>query len=102
MKLRWIDPKGEHVAEDIRWRTWAANPEGITGEELYARSLTESFFQQSKNGDTIQIEKRRNAERMRSRLLMIRQCFTDMNNYMTNGTAMELINYIHANIEYDE
>ena len=41
-------------------------------------------------------------ERLRKRLLMIKQSFTNMNNYMVNGICMrELANYIHANIEYD-
>ena len=102
INLRWIDPEGEHVAEDIRWRTWAANPEGITGEAL--RSFVNSELFPAISGVVIP-SKSKNAgiERMRSRLLMIRQSFTDMNNYMTNGTAMrELINYIHTNIEYDD
>ena len=34
VNLLWRDSNGDHVAEDLRWRTWAENPEGITGNEL--------------------------------------------------------------------
>jgi type I restriction enzyme M protein len=99
--LRWRDADGERLSEDLRWRTWAANPEGITGEELRLFVNNELFpaikgmLIPSKSNDT-------GIERLRRRLLMIRQSFTDMNNYMTNGVAMrQLINYIHENIDYD-
>ena len=76
--LRWIDPEGEHVAEDIRWRTWAANPEGITGEAL--RSFVNSELFPAIKGMVIPSKsKNTSVERMRDRLLMIRQSFTDMN-----------------------
>ena len=101
VNLSWIDPEGEHVAGDLRWRTWAANPEGITGETL--RSFVNSELFPAIKGMVIPPKSSDvSLERLRRRLLMIRQSFTDMNNYMTNGTAMrELINYLHANIEYD-
>jgi hypothetical protein len=35
--VRWIDAGGEtHEASDLRWRAWAANPEGTTGDALLA------------------------------------------------------------------
>ncbi len=35
--LRWTDAAGEiHEASDLRWRVWAANPEGRTGDTLLA------------------------------------------------------------------
>lgn len=102
INLRWMDPEGEHMSEDLRWRSWGANPEGITGEALHSFVNKELFpaikgmIVPPKSSDV-------NLKRLRRRLLMIRQSFTDMNNYMTNGTVMrELINYIHANINYDE
>ena len=35
--VRWIDTVGElHEAPDLRWRAWAANPEGMTGDARLA------------------------------------------------------------------
>jgi len=102
VNLRWADSEGVHIAEDYRWRNWAANPEGITGEVL--RSFVNKELFPAIKGMVIPPKSDDlNIERLRRRLLMIRQSFADMNNYMTNGTAMrELINYIHANIDYDK
>jgi type I restriction enzyme M protein len=36
------------LPENLRWRAWAANPEGITGDEL-APSSTPNFFPSSRN-----------------------------------------------------
>ena len=96
INVRWINSEGEHLAEDIRWRTWAANPESITGDNL--RLFVNSELFPAIKGMIIPPKSTDiTIERLRKRLLMIRQGFTDMNNYMTNGTAMrELINYIHA------
>jgi len=101
VKLRWINPEGEQMAKDIRWRTWAGNPEGITGENLLSFVNLELF--PAIKGMVIPPKSNdKKIERLRKRLLMIRQTFTGMNNYMVNGTAMRsLINYLHANIEYD-
>jgi len=35
--VRWTNAAGEtHKAPDLRWRAWAANPEGMTGDALLA------------------------------------------------------------------
>jgi type I restriction enzyme M protein len=35
--LRWTDSNNQvQVAADLRWRAWAANPEGISGDALLA------------------------------------------------------------------
>jgi len=102
VNLRWINTEGEHVAEDLRWRTWAANPEGITGEALLT-FVNDELFPAIKGIVIPPASSDEIIERLRNRLLMIQQSFKNMNNYMVNGTSMrELINYIHAHIQYDD
>ncbi|MGB2038173.1 MAG: N-6 DNA methylase [Candidatus Poseidoniaceae archaeon] len=99
--LQWTDSEGTHVADDLRWRSWAADREGITGENLRT-FVNNQLFPAIKGMVIPPSSENYNIDKLRKRLLMIRQCFSDMNNYMTNGTAMrDLINYIHANIGYD-
>ena len=94
--------EGEVVSHDLRWRTWAANPEGITGSELLL-FVNNELFPAIKNAVIPERWDSDTLERQRKRLIMIKQSFTDMNNYMVNGICMrELINYIHSNVQYEE
>jgi type I restriction enzyme M protein len=70
------------VPEELRWRNWAADPEGDTGDELLEfvnnnlfRSLKELQF--APGGD--------------QRGLVVREVFTDAYNYMKSGTLMRQV-----------
>jgi type I restriction enzyme M protein len=76
------------IPKNYQWRTWAANPEGITGEELLAFVNGELFpalknvIASSKAGD---------------RRRVIRDVFEDAYNYMKSGQLMrQVINKINA------
>ncbi|GAK56312.1 site-specific DNA-methyltransferase (Adenine-specific) [Candidatus Vecturithrix granuli] len=75
------------LPEDLRWRNWAANPEGITGDEL-------SDFVNLQLFPTLK-EKLSVHGRQGQRALVIRTVFEDAYNYMKSGTLMrQVINKI--------
>lgn len=73
------------LPEEIRWRNWADNDEGITGEELLD-FVNKKIFEQIKNLD---VENDRKAQ-------LVKQVFEDTYNYMKNGVLMrQVINEIN-------
>lgn len=75
------------LPERLRWRTWAADPEGITGEELL------EFI----NGDLFPAIKALNADPKRNpRGFVAREVFSDAYNYMKSGQLLrQVINKIN-------
>ena len=75
------------LPEHLRWRNWAANPEGMTGEEL-ADFVNLQLFPTLKTKLSMQGEQGRRAQ-------VIRDVFEDAYNYMKSGTLMrQVINKI--------
>ena len=73
------------LPEEIRWRNWADDEEGITGEELLD-FVNKKIFEQIKNLD---VENDRKAQ-------LVKQVFEDTYNYMKNGVLMrQVINEIN-------
>ncbi len=81
-----LDPKYRSpIPERLRWRNWAANEEGITGEKLLD-FVNNTLFKGLKNfpagGD--------------ARGLIVRQVFEDAYNYMKSGTLIrQVVNKIN-------
>jgi type I restriction enzyme M protein len=75
------------IPEQLRWRNWAADPEGITGDELL------DFI----NNDLFKTLKTLNLKgRNERRGLVVREVFADAYNYMKNGTLIrQVINKIN-------
>ena len=75
------------IPKKLQWRTWAANPEGITGEELLAFINNEFFpafkaLPAGKPGD---------------RRRVVKDVFEDAYNYMKSGQLMrQVVNKINA------
>ena len=76
------------IPEYLQWRTWAADPEGITGEELLEFVNTELF------PDLKELSvKGENSNRRR----VVRSVFEDAYNYMKSGQLMrQVINKINS------
>ena len=75
------------IQKQFRWRSWAANPEGITGEELLTFVNTELFPKLKEL--SVAGEK---ADRRR----VVRDVFEDAYNYMKSGQLMrQVINKIN-------
>lgn len=76
------------IPTNLRWRTWAADPEGITGDELLA------FV----NGELFTTLKNLPADPVRNpRGYVVRSVFEDANNYMKSGQLLrQVINKLGA------
>jgi len=70
------------VPEELRWRTWADDPEGITGDELLD-FVNDKLFRTLKNLTF--------ASGADPRGFVIRDVFTDAYNYMKSGTLMRQV-----------
>ena len=76
------------IPKQFQWRTWAANPEGITGEELYDFIDTE-LFPALKN---LQMDRQPN-----NRSRVVRDVFEDAYNYMKSGHLIrQVVNRING------
>lgn len=74
------------ILEELRWRNWAADPEGITGDELL-EFVSQELFPGLKNL-SVDTDDRRG--------LLVRAAFEDAYNYMKSGTLIrQVINKIN-------
>lgn len=67
--------------ENVQWRNWAADDEGMTGEELQ-EFVDNTLFPALKNLDISNGNKR---------ALIVREIFSGTNNYMKNGTIIRQV-----------
>ena len=75
------------LPEEIRWRNWAVNPEGMTGEELLD-FVNNKLFKTLKN---LKLD-----EKSDQRGYIIKQVFEDAYNYMKNGILVrQVVNKIN-------
>ncbi len=81
MRDRYLSP----IPEPLRWRNWAADEEGITGDALLD-FVNNTLLPKLKALGTV--------DRMHT---LIRMTFEDANNYMKNGTLMrQVINKVNG------
>lgn len=69
------------LPEEIRWRNWAANSEGITGDELLD-FVNSNVFRNLKN---------LSLENTNGRAFVVKQVFEDAYNYMKSGILMRQV-----------
>lgn len=69
------------VPENVQWRNWAADDEGMTGTELQ-KFVDNTLFPALKNLDVSNGKKR---------ALIVREIFSGTNNYMKNGTIIRQV-----------
>ena len=83
-----VDPKYKSpIPEALRWRNWASNPEGITGDELLD-FVNNKLFKQLKELKLNQSDDPRG--------FIVREVFEDAYNYMKAGTLIrQVVNKIN-------
>lgn len=82
------------IPEELRWKNWAADPEGITGDELLD-FINNKLFLELKNLTV--------PETGGSMEYVIRSVFEDSFNYMKHGTLIrQVINVIEAGIDFNK
>jgi len=80
------------IPRDLRWRNWADNDEGETGEKLLD-FVNNSLFPRLKD---LKLRNNKDAARM------VRDVFADSYNYMKSGTLLrQVINKINSDIKLD-
>ncbi len=78
------------IPKDLRWRNWAADEEGMTGEELLG-FVNNSLFPRLKD---LKLRSNKDAA------LMVKDVFEDSYNYMKSGTLLrQVINKINSGIQ---
>lgn len=95
MEEEWETIKDDYkspIPKDLRWRNWAADEEGMTGEELLG-FVNNSLFPRLK-----ELRLRHNKDAAR----MVKEVFEDSYNYMKSGTLLrQVINKINSGINLD-
>jgi len=82
------------IPEELRWQTWAADLEGITGDELLTFINTQLFPQLKELTVTA-----KNGERRR----VVRDVFEDAYNYMKSGQLLrQVINKLNEGIDFNK
>ena len=77
----------------LRWRNWAADPEGMTGDTLL-EFVDGELFPALKNLKTTRTPSRAN---------VIREVFEDAYQYMKSGTLLrQIVNKIHDDIDFND
>lgn len=82
------------IPESLRWRNWAADEEGITGDALLD-FVNNKLFPTLKelHADGPEAE----------RAILLREIFSDAYNYMKSGTLMrQVINKLNADIDFND
>ena len=80
---------------DLRWRNWAANPEGTTGDDLleFVNGTLFPALKQIESGPRIVVTDAATAslDRLRRRRLLLREVFLDNFQYMKNGVQLRKV-----------
>ena len=82
------------IPDELRWRSWAADEEGVTGDalkEFVDNALFPTLKELPADGPTAQ------------RALLIRELFSDAYNYMKSGTLIrQVINKLNQDIDFND
>lgn len=107
VNVRWTDGTEEQVADDLRWRAWAADPEGMTGNGLL-EFLNDTLFPALKNLDPgprveVRDDKSRAADALHRRKALVRSVFDDAYQYMKSGTLVrQVVNKVESGIDFND
>jgi type I restriction enzyme M protein len=105
--VTWQENGETRRAEDLRWKSWASDPEGVTGDGLldFANNALFPALKGMEIGPKVDGDsaKARAARRLRSRRLLLRSAFEDAYQYMKSGTLLrQVINRLQADIDFND
>lgn len=85
------------LPDEFRWRNWAADPEGATGDEL-KNFIDNQLFPGLQN-----LEPKGKNQRERDRSYVIRSVFEDAYNYMKSGHLIrQVVNKIQEDVDFNK
>jgi type I restriction enzyme M protein len=105
--LTWRENGEVKKASDLRWRAWAADPEGMTGDTLL-EFVNNTLFSALKGMEVGPAASGDDAaalavNSLRSRRLLVRSVFEDAYQYMKSGTLLrQVINKMQADIDFND
>lgn len=101
--VSWIDASGEtHTAADLRWRSWAADEEGETGDKLLLFA-NDTLFPALKGMEVGPRSDDPAEELLRRRQLLVRSVFEDAYQYMKSGTLLrQVLNKVQEAIDFND
>ena len=101
--VKWTDMAGKtRTAEDLRWRAWATNDEGITGEKLLA-FVNDTLFAALKGMQLSPPSADPAIEMLRRRRTLVKSVFEDAYQYMKSGTLLrQVVNKVQEAIDFND
>ena len=107
LNVKWQENGDTRSAPDLRWRAWASDPEGITGDGLldFANNTLFPALKTTEVGTKVSGDSAaaRASERLRSRRVLLRAVFEDAYQYMKSGTLLrQVINRLQADIDFND
>ena len=105
--VTWRENGETRSAKDLRWKTWASDPEGMTGDGLleFVNNTVFPALKGMEIGPKIEgdNETARAEQRLRSRRVLLRSVFEDAYQYMKSGTLLrQVINRLQADIDFND
>ena len=105
--VTWHENGVVRRADDLRWRTWAADSEGMTGDTLinFAEQTLFPALKGMDVGPNVDAlgEGTGLASTLRRRRLLVRSVFEDAYQYMKSGTLLrQVINRLQADIDFND
>ena len=103
MGVTWTDVAGEtRKAKDLRWRTWASDPEGDTGDTLLV-FVNDTLFPALKGMEPGPKSDDPAVEALRRRRALVKSVFEDAYQYMKSGTLLrQVVNKVHEAIDFND
>lgn len=103
MGVTWTDVAGEtRKAADLRWRTWASDPEGDTGDTLLV-FVNDTLFPALKGMEPGPKSDEPAVEALRKRRALVKSVFEDAYQYMKSGTLLrQVVNKVHEAIDFND
>jgi type I restriction enzyme M protein len=103
MGVTWTDVAGEtRKAKDLRWRTWASDPEGDTGDTLLV-FVNDTLFPALKGMEPGPKSDDPAVEALRKRRALVKSVFEDAYQYMKSGTLLrQVVNKVHEAIDFND
>lgn len=101
--VAWTDATGEpRTAGDLRWRTWASDPEGDTGDTLLV-FINDTLFPALKGMEPGPKSDEPAVEALRKRRALVKSVFEDAYQYMKSGTLLrQVVNKVHEAIDFND
>ncbi|MCB1635849.1 MAG: SAM-dependent DNA methyltransferase, partial [Xanthomonadales bacterium] len=103
LHVTWTDPTGEQqYARDLRWRSWAADAEGDTGDKLLAFA-NDVLFPALKGMDAGPRSDDMGQEALRRRRVLVKSVFEDAYQYMKSGTLLrQVLNKVQESVDFND